>query len=309
MWARAENVKTRKRENGTNPGFGVRGSGYGVDCYCHCQLLLDAGATAFGGGSGKAICNLQFFLPFIAFCVFILCWPSSSHAQSYTEASYRQANAYYEQGQYQQAVETYEQIAAATQHPAVYYNLGNAYFRLGKRGKAILNYERALALAPRDKDINFNLKAARARNVDGFDLIRPASGFSLLYGQLRPGEIVWVGLIPLWIAAASLVVFQFTQEPRMRRIQRYVVLIGGVAWLCSLALLGLKIRELNTPYAIVISNEVGVRSAPDVQAAKMAQPLHEGTKVQIQEKRGGWARIYLPEENAGWLPVDAVERI
>ena len=254
------------------------------------------------------------FVSRLTFLICFLCLPSGwkyaySQSQSTLEASYRSADALYQEGQYQQAAEKYEQIAGSIQNGAVYYNLGNAYFRLGNRGKAILNYERAQRLMPRDKDTNFNLKVAKARNVDSFDLVKPLSGFSLLYGTLHPDEIVWVGLIPYWIAAIYLIAIQFTQNRRLQRGLRYVLLVGGITWLVSLLVLGLKIREINLPYAIVVVNEVMVRSEPDLGSETIALPLHEGTKIQLQEERNDWVRIYLPNENSGWLTADAVEKI
>lgn len=254
------------------------------------------------------------FVSRLTFFICFLCLSSGgkyahSQSQSTLEASYRSADALYQEGQYQQAAEKYEQIASLIQNGAVYYNLGNAYFRLGNRGKAILNYERAKRLMPRDKDTNFNLKVAKARNVDSFDLVKPSSGFSLLYGALHPNEIVWVGLIPYWIAAISLISIQFTQNHRFQQALRYVLLIGGVTWLASLLILGLKIREMNLPHAIVIANEVTVRSEPDMGAETIALPLHEGTKIQLQEERNDWVKIYLPDENSGWLTAAAIEKI
>ena len=254
---------------------------------------------------------------FISHFIFLVCclsfssWCNHTYSQSQStlEASYRSADALYQGGQYQQAAEKYEQIVDSIQNGAVYYNLGNAYFRLGNRGKAILNYERAKRLMPRDKDTNFNLKVAKARNVDSFDLVKPLSGFSLLYGALHPNEIVWVGLIPYWIAAISLIVIQFIQNHHFQRALRYVVLIGCIGWLFSLLVLGLKIREINLPYAIVVANEVMVRSEPDLGSETIALPLHEGTKIQLQEKRNDWVKIYLPNENSGWLSADAIEKI
>ena len=239
------------------------------------------------------------------------CWEGDAYAQSQAtlEASYRSANALYQGRHYQQAAEKYEQISASIQNGVVYYNLGNAYFRLGNRGKAILNYERAKRLMPRDKDTNFNLKIAKARNLDQFDLLRPPSGFSLPYGALHPSEIVWAGLVPYWIAAVSLITIQFTQNRHFQRVLRYVALIGCFAWMFSLLLLGLKIREINVPYAIVIANEVTVRSEPDLGSETIALPLHEGIKIQLQEERNDWVKIYLPDENSGWLAVEAIEKI
>ena len=251
--------------------------------------------------------RLTFLICF--FCFSSWCKHAYSQSQSTLEASYRRADALYQEGQYEQAAEKYEQIAGSIQNSAVYYNLGNAYFRLGYRGKAILNYERAKRLTPRDKDTNFNLKVAKARNVDSFDLVKPRSGFSLLYGALHPNEIVWVGLIPYWIAAISLIAIQFTQNHHFQRTLCYVLLIGGITWLFSLSVLGLKIREINLPYAIVVANEVMVRSEPDLGSETIALPLHEGTKIQLQEERNDWVKIYLPDENSGWLTADAVEKI
>ena len=255
----------------------------------------------------RSVSRLTFLIYFL--CLFSSWKHAYSQSQSTLEASYRSADALYQGGQYQQAAEKYEQIAGSIQNGAVYYNLGNTYFRLGNRGKAILNYERAKRLMPRDKDTNFNLKIAKARNVDSFDLIKPLSGFSLLYGVLQPNEIVWAGLIPYWIAAISLIALQFTQSHPFQRALRYVLLIGGITWLVSLSVLGLKIRETNLPYAIVVANEVMVRSEPDLGSETIALPLHEGTKIQLQEERNDWVKIYLPDENSGWLTADAIEKI
>ena len=253
------------------------------------------------------VSRFTFFVCFLCFSL----WGRYAYSQSQSTfgSSYRRADALYQGGQYQEAAEKYEQIASSIQSGAVYYNLGNAYFRLGNRGKAILNYERAKRLMPRDKDTNFNLKVVKAQNVDSFDLVKPRSGFSLLYGALHPNEVVWAGLIPYWIAAISLIAIQFNQNRHFQRTLRYIVLIGGITWLFSLLLLGLKIREMNLPYAIVVASEVMVRSEPDLGSKTIALPLHEGTKIQLQEERNDWVKIYLPDEHSGWLTAEAIEKI
>ena len=260
------------------------------------------------------VSRITFHVSRFTFYVCLLCfacWEPSTHAQSQSilEASYRRANADYERGQYQQAIEKYEQIAASIQNGNVYYNLGNAYFRLGERGKAIVNYERAKRLMPRDQETVLNLKIARALNPDAFDLVKVPSGFSLLYGALHPDEIVWLGLVPYWMAAVSGIGLLFSRKRQLKQICRSVALTGCLTWVFFLLLLGLKIRELNVPYAIVTANEVAVRSEPHPGAAEITRPLHEGTKVQLKEERGDWVKIYLPDENAGWLPAEAIEKI
>ena len=70
----------------------------------------------------------------------------------------------------------------------------------------------------------------------------------------------------------GLIAIQFTQNRHFQRTLRYVVLIGGITWLFSLLLLSLKLREMNLPHAIVIENEVMVRSEPDWDQRQL--PFH-----------------------------------
>ena len=86
-----------------------------------------------------------------------------------------QANQKYAAGNYREATELYEQILASGKESAqVYFNLGNAYFKNGDRIRAILNYERAKMLAPRNEDIDFNLRIANQYVVDNIEqLPRP----------------------------------------------------------------------------------------------------------------------------------------
>ena len=248
---------------------------------------------------------------FLACFLFFICVEprAYSQSQSYLAAIYRQANADYGQGRYERAIEKYEQIAHSLQNGVVYYNLGNAYFRLGKRGKAILNYERAKRLMPRDKDIDFNLKITRGMNVDSSSPLKPRSGFSLLYRPLHPHEIVWIGLAFFWFATTSFVGILLSQNRRFQVALRYIAFVSGLSWLFANLLLGLKIRALNVPYAIVTANEVVLQSEPDLNAVEIADPLHEGTKIQLTAERGDWVKIYLPDDNAGWLLADAIGKI
>ena len=116
---------------------------------------------------GQALRITHYALRFTFYVCFLFftCWERTAYpqSQSHLEAIYRRANADYEQGQYQRAIEKYEQIVPLFRNGIVYYNLGNAYFRLEERGKAIVNYERAKRLMPRDKDNAFQPEARRGK--------------------------------------------------------------------------------------------------------------------------------------------------
>ena len=73
----------------------------------------------------------------------------------------KSANKFYQDGNYQLAVESYQKILGqGFESGALYYNLGNAYFKTGKLGYAIFSYEKGLKIDPNDEDLSYNLKIA-----------------------------------------------------------------------------------------------------------------------------------------------------
>ena len=88
------------------------------------------------------------------------------------ESLFASANARYAEGEYAEAIESYEQILLTGQHsPSLYYNLGNAYFKNNELTRAILNFERALLYAPADEDIMYNLDIANSLITDRIDAV------------------------------------------------------------------------------------------------------------------------------------------
>ena len=82
------------------------------------------------------------------------------------------ANEHYKKGQYEKAIETYEQVLKkGYEAPELYYNLANTYYKSNKITYSILNYERAKLLSPNDPDINYNLELARIHVVDKIEVL------------------------------------------------------------------------------------------------------------------------------------------
>ncbi len=77
------------------------------------------------------------------------------------EAAYDLGNAYYRQEQYDQAVQTLQQVAAdSLAAPAdrahAFYNLGNAQFQQKKYSEALESFKNSLRLNPDDVEAKFN---------------------------------------------------------------------------------------------------------------------------------------------------------
>ncbi len=84
--------------------------------------------------------------------------------------------AFYQQGDYQQAAESYARALTLTNHDqvraALLYNLGNARLRAGLIDQAIEDYKASLRLFPRHAAAKFNLEIALRRRQQN----NPASG-------------------------------------------------------------------------------------------------------------------------------------
>jgi len=248
----------------------------------------------------------------LRFALFFFLFVFSLHADE-AETLFQQANQQYEAGNFQQAVATYEKILAAGKaNWQVYYNLGNAYYKQKRFGKAILNYERARGLNRDNEDIDFNLDLANLSVADRiaamprsvvvvwldnavhfFTIEVAATVMLIFWGLLFVGAIIWM----------------LARREFLQRWGRRGVWVAGSLWLIFMLIFGLLAYERATVQeAIVLASRVVVRSSPADDATEMFI-LHEGVKVRLQERSGGWQRIKLADGKVGWLEAKAVEKI
>ena len=238
----------------------------------------------------------------------VLLLPLAASAQTKAEA-----DSAYAQGRYQQAVTIYEQLLKNGVNAALYYNLGNAYYRTENMPRAVLNYERALALAPGDADIRFNLQMARSKTIDK---ITPESEmfFVTWYHSLVNLTSVdgWarLSLISLALAIVLALAYLFSNVIGVRKT-------GFFGALAMLVLFGLstffayaqKSSYINRSGAIIMSPAVTVKSTPAKQGTDLFI-LHEGTKVEITDgTMHQWKRIRVADGKEGWLETSLIEII
>ena len=72
---------------------------------------------------------------------------------------------------YSEAIKIYESILnIGYESSELYYNLGNGYFRLELIGNSIWAYNNALDMAPRDRDIIYNLSIVKMQAIDRIEM-------------------------------------------------------------------------------------------------------------------------------------------
>ena len=240
----------------------------------------------------------------------LMLMPISMFAQQSLKTSGDEA---YGKGNYQQAINIYEQLLKKGVSAEVYYNLGNAYYRSENITKAIINYERALLLSPGDEDIRFNLQLARSKTIDK---ITPESEmfFVTWYRSLVNLTSVdgwaYTALVSLLLALCMALVYLFSSKVWLRKIGFFGGIVMLVLFIVSNVFAYQQRMILdNRTGAIVITPSANVKTTPE-NNSKDAFLIHEGTKVEIiDDSMNDWKCVHLANGKEGWISTKALERI
>jgi tetratricopeptide (TPR) repeat protein len=218
---------------------------------------------------------------------------------------FQQANEAYAKGDFQAAADLYEAMLKANGESAnVYYNLGNCYYKLNKIAPGILNYERALLLQPGNADIQFNLEIARLKTVDK---IEPIGNFFLtdwfhhIQNLLSTDAWSYSGIVFFILLIACLFLFFFSRRVFVKQLGFYLsllLLIGVIFGNIFAYNQKRKLTQRNA--AIIFAPTTTIKSSPDDSGTDLFI-LHEGTKVQLKNKLGGWNEIETANGNVGWI--------
>ncbi len=192
------------------------------------------------------------------------------------------------------------------------YNIGNAYFKLENIPGAVLFYERARLMKPGDDNINYNLQIARSMVVDKFEEIPELffiKWFDFVALSLPVNSWAWVSLISFIIFLVFLSVYIYSSKYNLKVAGFWTALVFLILTLVSLSL---SYRNKSLVYdnrkAIIFTPVVNGKSSPDPGGTDLFV-LHEGSKVTVEDKVGGWYEIKLSDGNKGWIPSESLEVI
>ena len=220
--------------------------------------------------------------------------------------AFLEANDFYNNGEYQEAIARYEAILNTQTHsPELYFNLANSYYKLNQIAASIYFYERALQLSPDDIDILNNYSFAKNMTIDAIEEL-PEIGFTRVLKTLVNTFTVdsWAKLsvccVILFVILFLSYYFSFsTSKKRASFVLSFITLILATAFL-SFAFQKHAINKKNNP-AIVFAQESDVKSDPNLKSETAFQ-LHEGTKVQVLETyNDSWTKIKIANGKNGWI--------
>ena len=226
-----------------------------------------------------------------------LAWLANA-ADSDASPTFESANRLYEEGHFKAAAEAYEKlIGNGRVSGALYFNAGNAWYKAGDLGQAIFHYRLAERLAPRDPDVQVNLRMAREL-VNGGPL-PAASGWRRWVPRLSVNE--WAGLVAvlLW-ACCSLLAWGELRTAQRASLRRWAVLVAVVMALPVAGLWAAWNDAYGRQIAIVKGVSAVVRHGPlDVSPELEAVP--GGTELEVTDHKDGWLEVAGLKRGTGWI--------
>lgn len=212
-------------------------------------------------------------------------------------AAFQEAKLLYEQGEYLKAAEAFERLATnGVSTAALHFNLGNAWLKAGRTGQAMLHYRLAERLAPRDRDVQTNLRLARTL-VRGDAPPRP-TWWRRPFQWLTLNEWTLAATAAFWLCLL-LRATGFLKPgwwPRLRTGFR-----GGIALTVLLGLAACVAWSLHPGReAVVIGGDATLRHGP-LEESPAIQLLKPGQELVVVDRQPGWVRVDGAPRGAGWV--------
>lgn len=253
-------------------------------------------------------------------------------------ADWRQANAAYEQGRYDVAVDRYTAVLnAGYVSGALYYNLGTAYYRLGRVGQSVRYYEKARRLRPDDPRIAHNLRMVRA-DVPELSATAVLSPWVRIAGGWAPVPLFWTGAILFAVGVAGWTLRRAQSDgdsgetssadadsvsfwTNASWLGPATVAVAGIGLACALTAGATSYVQTLDRRAVVVVDRAPLFASPDAPPSSSADPagarplasadtsLVEGAVVSIERRRDGWTRVAVPGGPSGWTPDRALGEI
>ena len=219
------------------------------------------------------------------------------------------ANTAYNEGNFEKAAATYEQILAQNLHSAaLYYNLANAYFKQNKLGEALLNYNRASRIAPGDEDIRHNQEMTKD-SIEKIPEFFLTTWLRSVRGAMSCTAWTVLSIVMLAIALVMALLYLLAQRMSLRKVGFYTMAVALLLFVAtSIFAISERNQLVGRSEAIVMSTAASVKSSPDRSATELFV-LHEGTKVSIGATTDGWAEVRIADGRKGWIEDKRIERI
>jgi tetratricopeptide (TPR) repeat protein len=229
------------------------------------------------------------------------CLVSTSFSQTISLSA---PNTLYSEGKYEDAFIAYQQLVQQGNiSDVLYYNLANAAFKTGRYADAILNYKKAIRINPKNKDAHFNLKITQQMLIDKKTDLTEA-GLSKVLHKIRYALNIdgWAVLqiVFLFFCFLSFIAVYLISSVKLKKALFLLSFLWLIPAAISFGFAQWQYMEIHEPEAVIMSSSVNIYSEPTENSTALFI-LHEGSSVQVLQKKGSWLKISFEEEKIGWV--------
>lgn len=234
----------------------------------------------------------------------VLSFSLSVLGQDYS-AVFEKATQDYANGNYESAIEKYEEILDGEQESvALYYNLGNAHYKLDHIAPSIFYYEKALQLSPQNEDVKNNLAFAKQMTIDAIEEAAPIGLEKIkenTIGKLSSETWSKMAVVGVFIFVVFFIWYYFSIGSRLKRLLFSISIIGMILFIFSFSFAFIQQQDASMErYGIIFSEEASIKAEPNPKASE-AFLLHEGTKVKLLDGFNGFYKLEIGDGRQGWL--------
>ena len=224
---------------------------------------------------------------------------------------FEEGNLFYEDHNYEAAVNSFNLLTDEYYSPELFLNLGNAHYRLDDIPNTILYYEKALKLSPGGVNILHNLKLANKRVSDKNkvnDSVRLNDWF-FTWVSNAPNYWAYNSVYLFIIGSLLLILYLFSKSRKLKKLTFYTAVIALILGIFSIVFSGFhKSRLMSIEEAVIFKPSIDLMSEP-TENSSVSFVLHEGTKIKILDATELWYEIRFSDGKIGWLQKEFVETI
>ncbi|GJH41445.1 BatE protein [Capnocytophaga sp. HP1101] len=236
--------------------------------------------------------------------IYLFLLPLLVFSQEDNISLFEKAAQYYNQGEYQNAIDQYKLILkSGKESTALYYNLANTYYKLNHVPESIYYYEKALQLNPNNQEAKNGLLLANQMKIDAIvplpkTWLRQLSDAITGLFSLQTWAIL--SIIGIMVFVLSFFCYYFLEQTALKRLFFTLMFMSVAVAVGTYFIADFHKKQIEgEKYAILFDKTVRVFSEANSYSSEVVQ-LHEGTKVEIIEKNNDWIKIRLANGKIGW---------
>lgn len=228
----------------------------------------------------------------------VLAWLGDFAVAGELDSLFEAGNRLYEQGRYLEAVQTYSNLVERGYvSSGVLFNLGNANFKAGRLGYAVGHYRLAERLAPRDPDIQANLRFVQTAVAGAPPPSRPVPARWIIRATLN--EWAWATSLSFWGLFWILSV-RLIRPQSAASLRPWIAPCAGLTLMVAACLAWGSVDRFGTTRAVVIQKEAILRHGP-VDESPSLQTLVDGQELIILDQKDPWYQVKGASRGIGWI--------